>query len=175
MRNKKENIALIGMPGSGKSTVGKILADRLGYEFYDTDELIEKTSGKSIAEIFEEGETVFRLMEASVCEELSKDFGKVISTGGGVAKSRENMEVLRQGSLVIFLERDIESIARDIDFSIRPLLKDGIISLKKLHEERVDLYRQYSHITVDANCSKEETVKKIITITQEREYENTCD
>lgn len=175
MINRKENIVLIGMSGSGKSTVGKILAELLNYEFYDTDEFIEKRVGKSITEIFREGESAFRSMEASVCRELSNGFGKVISTGGGVVNSRENMEVLRQGSLVIFLERDIESIARDIDFSTRPMLKDGIESLKKLYQERLGLYRQYSHKVVNGNCSTYETVKKIISIAEEREYESSCD
>ncbi|MGM0396505.1 MAG: shikimate kinase [Bacillota bacterium] len=175
MTSKIKNITLIGMSGSGKTTVGKILADALNCDFYDTDEFIEKAAGKSITEIFKEGEHVFRSMESRVCKELSQGTGKVISTGGGVVKSRENMEILRQGSLIILLERDVENIARDIDFSTRPLLKDGIASLRKLHEERIGLYRQYSHISVDNNCSAEETVKRIINITEEMHYEITCD
>ena len=120
-------IYLVGMMGSGKSTVGKILAEKLSYRFFDTDDVIEKSLGATVADIFEEnGEEVFRDIEAKVLQELSQYARSVISTGGGAVLSRENWGNMRHG-IVVWLNGAPETLAARIEGKEkdnRPLLSD---------------------------------------------------
>lgn len=121
----KDKVVIIGMPGSGKTTIGKILGRELDLKFYDMDEYIQERTSKSILELFENGEDYFRNIETDMCRELSKEKNVLISTGGGVVKKKENIDALKKDALIIFLDRPVEKILEDVDVSKRPLLKDG--------------------------------------------------
>ncbi|MGN0143994.1 MAG: shikimate kinase [Clostridium sp.] len=138
----KSKIVIIGMPGSGKTTIGKILGEKLNLKFYDMDEYIQETRSKTIMELFEKGEDYFRDIETEACKELAQKKGILISTGGGVVKRKENIDILKEDSIIIFLDRPVEKILEDVDVSKRPLLKDGKEKLLKLYKERYDLYRE---------------------------------
>ena len=157
MNNK---VVIIGMPGCGKTTVGKILGEELSLEFVDMDEYIEETTGKTISQIFENGEDYFRDIETKACEELIKRDNILISTGGGVIKKPINMEILKNDSIVIFLDRPVENILGDVDVSQRPLLKDGKEKLLKLYDERYELYKKYADKIIVNDCNIEEVLDK---------------
>ena len=140
----KNKVVIIGMPGSGKTTIGKILGKELSLKFYDMDEYIQKTTSKSIIELFENGEEYFRDIESNVCRELSQKENVLISTGGGVIKRKENIDAFKENALIIFLDRPVEKILEDVDVSKRPLLKDGKERVINLYKERYELYKKYA-------------------------------
>jgi len=132
---KVENIVLIGMPGCGKSTIGKKLAAEQGKKFVDTDILVEEKAGKSIPDIFkEDGEAIFRKLEAQVIASVGKESGQVIATGGGSVLSLENVRNLKQNGTVIFIKRDINKLAREG----RPLSQSG--DLEEMYKKRLPFY-----------------------------------
>ncbi len=145
---KRDKIVIIGMPGCGKTTIGKILAKELNYNFYDMDQYIEETNGKSIKEIFAKSEDYFREIETEACKELISKKRCVISTGGGVIKKGINIDILGEEGVILFINRPIEKIVGDIDISNRPLLKDGKERLYKLYEERFHKYREAAQVEV---------------------------
>ena len=135
---RKENIVLIGMPGSGKSAVGKILAERTGLPFADTDRLITEKAGKTIPDIFrEDGEPAFRDLESAVIRNLSRQGGQIISTGGGAVLRPENVAALRQNGRLFWLNRDPDALVPTDD---RPLA-DTAAKMKRLWLEREPVYR----------------------------------
>ncbi len=153
-----QNIVLIGMPGSGKSTVGKLLSDRLGREFIDTDSEIVKKDGREIPQIFSEsGEKYFRELESQVLEEVGKLSGKVIATGGGVVKNYENYFSLKCNGIIFYLLRSIDKLCMED----RPLSKD-IQTVEKLYNERKDLYKKFADFTVDNNGEVELAVQGVM-------------
>ncbi|KGK81763.1 Shikimate kinase [bioreactor metagenome] len=160
-----KNIVIIGMPGSGKSTIGKELAKRLNMKFCDIDEYIVKKESKSIPEIFQKGEEEFRNIESIAVKEVSSKFPQVIATGGGVIKREENIKVLRQNGIIIFLNRPIEHIAQDVDIKSRPLLKDGSEKLYDLFKSRYELYDKYCDCKI-VNINIEECIEKILNFIQ---------
>ena len=128
----KSNIILIGFMGSGKSITGKLLAYRLGYNFVDTDVAIEKTYKQKIKEIFDnEGEDAFRQKETDTIKKLAQKTHQVISTGGGVATKKEDMQALRENGVVIALTAMPRTILKRTNNDKRPLLA------KKSNEERL--------------------------------------
>jgi len=138
------NIFLIGMMGSGKSQTGPDLAKMINYAFVDTDDVIEKASKQSIADIFEkDGETVFRDLEKQVLKEISQHHSLVIATGGGLVTIPENWGILHQG-IVIWLDLDLKrSIKRiESDDKKRPLLNDDDLSqtFSQIYESRKPIY-----------------------------------
>ncbi len=134
--NDKRNTVLIGMPGSGKTTVGKALSEKLGKVFIDTDDIITEEYG-CISDIFaEKGEAFFRDIEAVAVKRVALQNGLVISTGGGAVLRQENVEYLKHNGVVFFLDRPLEDIIPTED---RPLAKD-LEALKKRYEERYDIY-----------------------------------
>lgn len=145
---KRDKIVIIGMPGCGKTTIGKILAKELNYNFYDMDQYIEETHGKSIKEIFAKSENDFRDLETKACKELILKKRCVISTGGGVIKRGNNIDILGEYGIILFINRPIEKIVGDIDISSRPLLKEGKEKLYKLYEERFYKYKEAAHVEV---------------------------
>lgn len=156
------NIVLIGMTGSGKSTIGRELAKRLTLSFIDMDAYIEEKAGKSIPEIFEEGEAVFRSMETEACRELAEATNSVISTGGGAVVKAENHKWLRQAGKVIWIDRPINLIASDIETAHRPLLKQGVDKLYQLYDERQHLYAKLADLTVKNDQPLEQTIDSLI-------------
>jgi 3-dehydroquinate dehydratase-1 len=158
---KNRNIALIGMPGSGKTTIGRLAAEKLGLKFVDADEYILASESRTIPEIFTEGEAAFRAIEKKAIHDISRDKNVVIATGGGVIKNYSNIETLKENGIVIFLDRPIENIISDINTSTRPLLKGGVESLYKLLEERYELYKNYCDFHIVNNSTIEKVIEHI--------------
>lgn len=156
--HEKENIVLIGMPSSGKTSIGKELAQELQRDFVDTDSEIEKRIGQSISAYFANfGEAAFREIEAEVCKGLAKQTQLVISTGGGVIKKAENLDFLRQNGKIIFIDRQLDKLVTTAD---RPLSSD-IQSLHRLYEERYPIYQSSADMQVDGNGNVAEVVSII--------------
>ena len=152
------NIVLVGMPGCGKTTVGKILAERLGRELVDTDELVVELAGKSIPEIFaEQGEEGFRAIEHTAVCMAGKKSGVIIATGGGAVTRPENYAPLHQNGKIVFITRDISLLAKDG----RPLSLSG--DLRAMYEKRLPSYREFCDIEA-ANTTPHETAEQIIKI-----------
>ena len=158
-----KSIALIGMPGCGKSTIGKLLADRLNLQVVDMDSFIEDNFKTTVQALFSISEEHFRDRESEVCEILSQKDDVVISTGGGVVKRESNIASLKKNCVVVFIDRDVEDILSDIDFTSRPLLaKDHKENLLRLHSERYELYKNYCDFSVKNDSSLEKLVEEII-------------
>lgn len=151
-----KNLVLIGFMGSGKSTVGRELHSRLGYDLVDMDSVIERRQGRPITRIFEEdGEEYFRNLETDLLRELALDASrKIISTGGGVVGREENRELLRKLGYVVWLQAPVEVIyertSRNRD---RPLLQteDPIGKITALLEKRTPWYAETAHLRVDTS------------------------
>ena len=154
------NIVLIGMPSAGKTTIGKMLEEKLGKEFFDLDDMIIAKAGKSIPEIFQEsGEAGFRAIETEVAIEASKMNNKIIATGGGVVKHKVNMDFFRLNGITIFIDRDIDKlISSDPN---RPL-SSSKQALQQMYKERYPLYQKYAAYIAVNNANIEETVDDIV-------------
>ncbi len=163
----RTNIVLIGMPGSGKSTVGHIIAERLSLEFADTDALIEAQHGR-ISDIFEtQGEAVFREMELVTARQTAQRQNTVISTGGGMIQTSAAMDVLKETGIVVYIDRPLDMLLQEVDISNRPLLADGRQQLITLYNKRHVLYRQYADITVVNYGTAQQCAKDILTKLEE--------
>ncbi len=144
----KENIVLVGMPSSGKTTVGRLLAEELGREFIDTDDIIKSENG-DISAIFEEkGESGFRNIETDVIKRVSALQGKVIATGGGAVLKQENIDFLKLNGKIYFLDRPLEQLEATTD---RPLSKSKEM-LEKIYNERYQIYGDCCDKKID--CSE---------------------
>ena len=146
-------VSLVGLPGGGKSTVGRHLARHLGCRFYDADVEIERQIGGSIRDFFEhEGEARFRDIEQSVIAELVSRPGAVLATGGGAVLREANRQALRQRSNVVYLRSTPEELFRRLRHDThRPLLqvRDPLRKLRELFAERDPLYRQTAHFVIE--------------------------
>ena len=157
LRMEMENIILIGMPGCGKSTLGWLLADKLGKEFADSDLWIEEKAGKSIPEIFsQDGEHVFRELETQVLGELGKRSGLVIATGGGCVTQRRNYPLLHQNGRIFWITRRLDKLPTQG----RPLSQ--LHSLETLYSQRAPLYDGFADYIVDNDSSLESAFDRII-------------
>ena len=155
---RKENVVLIGMPGSGKSAVGRILSEKTGKPLADTDRLIVEKAGKSIPDIFREnGEPAFRDLESEVVREVSKQGGQVISTGGGAVLRPENVTALRQNGRLFWLDRNPDDLIPTDD---RPLA-DTEAKMKQLYLEREPVYRAAADEVIHVNGTPEDTAGEI--------------
>ena len=156
---RKENLVLIGMPGSGKSAVGKILTETTGKPLADTDLLIVEKAGKPISEIFrEDGEPAFRDLESEIIRELSLQGGQIISTGGGAVLRPENVTLLRQNGRLFWLDRDPDSLIPTDD---RPLA-DTSEKMKRLYQEREPVYRASADVIIPVFGTPEDTAQSIM-------------
>lgn len=152
VKNDKQNIVLIGMPSSGKTTVGKILSEKCGKELADTDEYIVKKIGMPISDFFARfGEAEFRKIEKEMVAELAATGGKVIATGGGAVLDPENVRSLKQNGVLVFLDRKVENLIATDD---RPLASRRS-ALEKLYAERYDIYCAAAEVHIDANTTPE--------------------
>jgi shikimate kinase len=160
-------VFLVGPMGTGKSSTGRNLSEKLDFDFYDTDKLIEKDEGRKIKDIFEQnGEDYFRQKESEALSETKTLKNVVIATGGGIVEKEENRLLLQNENKVIFLDSSPErQYERTKDSEKRPLLNDGnsLEILKKLYEKRLNFYEAVSKkkISMD-NLNTEEILKKII-------------
>ena len=157
----EKSITLIGLPGCGKSTIGDLLSKKLNYAFIDMDNYIEEEQGKTIIEIFKNGEDYFRTIETETCKVFGQKSKTIISSGGGVIKKAINIDLLKENSIVVFIDRPVENILSDIEVEKRPLLANGKEVLYKLYDERYDLYKEYCDYRVENTGSLEEVVNKI--------------
>lgn len=152
-----ETVALVGMPASGKSTVGRALARRLQLPFHDSDTVVEQRLGCSIRVYFEQaGEAAFREHEQAVIDELTRGPACVLATGGGAVLRSRNREHLRERATVIYLRASPESLFRRLRRDTRrPLLQvaDPLQRLRDLYAERDPLYRACAHFVLDAHGS----------------------
>lgn len=156
-----KNIVLIGMPGCGKSTIGRLVNSETGLRFIDLDDYIVESNHMSIEEMFNHGEVFFRDKETEAVKEASRNLGAIISTGGGVIKREENMERLKKNGVIIFIDRSPEKIIETLDDSVRPLLKDGVKRIFALYKERYELYKKYSDIVIFNNEELEKSVNEV--------------
>lgn len=164
---QKMNIALIGMPASGKTSVGKVLSEKLNKSFVDSDDEIIKTENKSIPEIFKDsGEAYFRNAEKNVIKEISMLNAQVISTGGGAILNSENIENLKANSRIYFLDRPLDMLETSSD---RPLSSNRA-DLEKRYNERYKLYKSSADVIIDGG----KTVGEVSKIIEEDFYEYSC-
>lgn len=158
VRREMENIVLIGMPSSGKSTVGRALAERLGKRFADSDALVTERIGMPIADYFaQRGEAAFREREQEAVADLAATGGQVIATGGGAILRPENVTALRRSGRLVFLDRSPEKLIATAD---RPLASDRE-ALRRRYEERYDLYCAAADLHIDGDGTVEETAQRI--------------
>lgn len=149
MTPTKSNIVLIGMPGSGKSTVGIILAKRIAHDFVDTDVLIQSAEGRSLQDILDtDGYLALREIEARVLQNLDLH-NHVISTGGSAVYSEAAMRHLRNNAVVVYLDVSLDALRKRItNYETRGIAKRPEQSFENLFAERTQLYRRYADITV---------------------------
>ena len=156
---EKQNIVLIGMPSCGKTTIARILSKRLSKAFYDSDKEIVKLINADISSFIKSnGETNFRNIESSVIENLAKQNGIIISTGGGVILNKDNMNRLKQNGIVVFIDRSLDNLTPT---ESRPLTSN-IEDLKKKYNERIDLYNYYADIKVENNSTLDDVEEEIL-------------
>ena len=159
MITEKENIVLIGMPGCGKTTIGKKLAMRLNMKLVDVDDEIIKEINMPIKDYFAKyGEQSFRDVESKVIEKLSKQNSLIISTGGGSILRKENVNLLKQNGKLFFLDRALKNL---VTSNSRPL-SSNFEDLKKRYEERYPLYNKVCDIRINCNCNKNIIANKIV-------------
>jgi shikimate kinase len=166
LRKISKNIVLFGFMGTGKSSVGKILAERLNMSFLEMDEIIEKEERMSIEEIFKKyGEAYFRELERNLVERISKIRGYVISTGGGVVLNESNVRLLGINGILISLMAKEEIIYERVKKEThRPLLKGGDVlkKIKEILDYRRPFYEKAGYCIDTSNKSKEEVAQEII-------------
>lgn len=166
MKQQMGNIVLIGMPGTGKSLIGKLLAELTGKTLQDTDAKIEEEAKMTIPEIFEkEGESGFRDRESAICKKLGKERNLIIATGGGAILRPENVDALRQNGTLVHITRSIDKLPT----RGRPLSKN-IETLKKMEAQRMPLYKAAADITFRNNytCSRKKLRQRVTTYILEK-------
>lgn len=156
------NIVLIGMPGAGKTTIGRKLSKALGRPVLDADDKVVEQTGRTIKDLFQEGEDVFRQAETEAVKTLAALDGIIISCGGGVVKRPENIGYLQQNGKIFFLNRDLAAIAGSVDKVTRPLLNSAEDRLTQLYKERMPLYLKYADYTIPVDEDFDKTTEYII-------------
>lgn len=157
LSHQMQNIVIIGMPGSGKTAVSTMLAERLGRKIFDTDTIVSEKVGVTIPEIFAvQGEAGFRKLETEATAEVGKLSGNIISTGGGVVTVADNYELLHQNGVIVWIERDTNKLARDG----RPISLSS--DLNELYAARLPLYERFADIKADNNGDINDTVNAIM-------------
>ena len=156
---EKRNIVLTGMPSSGKSTIGKILSEKLGRELIDTDSEIVKKAGRPITDIFStDGEKAFRDLESDTIAEVSGSTGRIISTGGGAVLREKNVDAMKMNGTVVFLDRPAEALLPSDD---RPLA-DDYEKIHRLYSERYPIYTAAADVVLEVEGSPEHTAEKLL-------------
>lgn len=157
-----KNIVLIGIMGTGKTTVSKMLAKKLNRPVIDMDDYLQQKYQQTIPEMFDISEDYFRDHETTCCKDMSKLDGYIISTGGGVVKRKQNITYLKENGFIIYLDRPLQNIILDVETANRPLLKDGPEALYELYKQRHPLYLNASDLHIINDGSLEKVVDTII-------------
>ena len=156
-----KNIYLVGFMGTGKSTVGKILSQRLNKEFVEMDEVIEAREGKPITEIFaSSGEPYFRILEKNLLKEIALKSDTIVSCGGGLVCNQENLDILKASGLVLNLTASPEVIYQRIkEFTNRPILnvKEPLVKIQELFKQRQPFYNK-AHLSLDTEVKSPEVI-----------------
>jgi shikimate kinase len=168
-KREVKNLVLIGMPGCGKSTFGKMLARKLNRPFYDADDVLEERERRTIKDLFAEGEDVFREAEIRTSRYLASGNGQVIACGGGVVERRENLGLYRQTGVILFIDRSPEDIMKDVDTEGRPLLKSGRERILELYDLRIDKYRAAADYCIENKGSEEQVLKRLLELVREEQ------
>ena len=168
-QNNKNIISLIGMTGVGKTTVGKILAEKLNYKFLDLDSIITEKTGKTPAEIFSlYGEGAFREAETEELENIFKNYDKnfILSCGGGIILKEKNRELLKEKSFVIWLIRSISEIIKNEEILKRPPINNNINNYTEIFNQREKLYAETCNLKIEYENVSEavENIIKVINI-----------
>lgn len=169
----KELIVLVGPMGAGKTTIGKLLAKETGFEFCDSDKVIEERSGANIPWIFDvEGEEGFRVRETNAIAELSQKKRAILATGGGAMMRSENRDYVTRTGFVVYLNTSVEQqYKRTHKDKNRPLLQgdDALNVLKELYQKRDPLYREVADMVVDTDKKSLKAIVKSILLTLEQD------
>ena len=153
------NLVLVGMPGCGKTSIGRLAAERAGRAFYDTDDLVVEMAGCSIPEIFAaQGEAAFRDLEAKAVAQAARERGGVIATGGGVLLREENRRALRQNSRIVYLDRALDALPTDG----RPISQTR--KLEDIYRERLPLFTGVSDVTVANDAAPEAVAARVLEV-----------
>lgn len=153
------NLVLVGMPGCGKSSIGRLAAERAGRAFYDTDDMVVEMAGCSIPEIFAaQGETAFRDLEAKAVAQAARERSGVIATGGGVLLREENRRALRQNSRIVYLDRALDALPTDG----RPISQTR--KLEDIYRERLPLFTGVSDVTVVNDAAPEVVAARVLEV-----------
>lgn len=147
----ERHVFLIGMPGSGKSSLGKKVAGDLRLPFIDMDKRIQDIMGMTVSEIFEKhGEQAFRTAETNMLIHISREAPALVSTGGGTPMNPENIRIMKACGLILLIDRPLEEIMGDIKLEKRPTLsKKGLSEVERVYRERIDTYRAVADLTLD--------------------------
>lgn len=162
--NNTQNIIIIGMPGSGKTTFGKALAKRLNRPFIDVDDFIVEQEGKTIKELFAVSEDCFREAEIRSSKALAQKEGIVVACGGGVVTRHENIDAFKTTGTIVFIDRSPDDIVTDVDVSTRPLLKEGKKKVYDLYDNRIALYRAAADKIVKNNKHIDEVLDDLVDV-----------
>lgn len=159
LRHQMENIILIGMPGCGKSTIGRLLAEKTGKDFVDTDAIITSLAGKSIPDIFaQDGEDAFRRWESMAIAQTGMGSGLIIATGGGCVTKARNYPLLHQNGTLFWIQRDLDILPTDG----RPLSQSN--RLVEMYQTRAPMYKAFADHIVDNNGAVMDTVDAILNL-----------
>lgn len=174
--NQPERVLLIGMMGAGKTTTGRLLADRLHWTYLDSDDEIERQTGRTVPQIWEaDGEPAFRAEETRVLREAcTSQQPVVVSVAGGAVLDPQNREVIARAGLVVWLRADVDTLARRVGSGAgRPLLKRGPAeALARLSKERAPLYAELANVEFDVDrMSPPQVVQSIIDVMEGKEAE----
>lgn len=147
----ERHIFIIGMPGCGKSSLGRKVASNLGLPYVDTDQRIEQAAGCTISQIFERyGEQAFRNAETNVLIQLTREPAAIVSTGGGMVMRETNRTIMRNHGVIVLVDRPLEEIMGDIKLNRRPMLAaKGLPEVERLYHERIDTYRAAADVVLD--------------------------
>lgn len=166
-REEQKNLVIIGMPGCGKSTFGRLLAERLNRPFYDADEVLEQRERRTVQDFFREGEDAFREAEIRTSRYLASGSGQVIACGGGVVERQENLCLYRQTGVILFLDRSPEDIMKDVETGGRPLLKSGKERILELYDRRIGRYREAADYRIENTGSEEQVLERLLNLVRE--------
>ena len=166
VRTSAPHLILVGLPGVGKTTIGKAAAKQLGRQFLDFDKEIERRAGMDVREIFRlRGEEHFRAMEFALTEELSTTSGMVLSPGGGWIAQEKSVELLRSVGRIIYLRASPEAVARRLRrVETRPLLagRDPVVALTELYQKRRALYETADAVLDTERLARQQLIAKVV-------------